>query len=481
MSYQPKRKKVDKKSKYFEKQEGLGFTESRGIVELPDEREDVVMQGKPFISLPDGRIKFPHIDPSIPVLDGSLPVRPPRDVFETMKARGYRSTRVAKPVAVGGLTNLFVDGAECFVPINEAVSAVSDIAPKAPFLLGVVGAIGAGKTTTLLNLLSWLTVPGGWEKIVIGSKSLGADPILFSFLRSIKERGDDKIDVQIVPQITEEMLQDQQRKVANYYRPFFQLAQRGRTTNKPEDIDKYREMLLPKDPVWRPNVDQNGVQHGRENRFYDYSHQKRFENPWLSQDQFQVIQNPLQISSVTHLSEAKPLSSMNPTLWNIVRDTMLKSESYQTSMEQILLNNTKEKNKTAIINNTPPKPVLYIFEDAAYELKNQFEMLKMFSIIRHIHGSAICLVQKFNTIPTFIRTNMTDAIIFPCNNRRELDSMEEEFDGRIPDFIGKLHACTAPIPGGADRGFMYIRLRTGECFRNFEAKVDNVHEEPQKQ
>jgi hypothetical protein len=175
------------------------------------------------------------------------------------------------------------------------------------------------------------------------------------------------------------------------------------------------------------------------------------------------------------ISEESDYLPSTPSLGETLEETVFRSVNnagnYQTSLEQILQNEAAAKKRD---DQHRPEAVLYVFEDGAYSVDER-AMLRELATIRHKWSSAIWLSQGFKAIPKFARTIATDVILFGSSNAQEEKDLEETFSQRVPLFKEKMFACTQPIPGGPDRGFMYIKIRDHDkVFRNFEAELEPI-------
>ncbi len=469
-----------KKTTYSYHPKTIDGIQPEGPYEFPDEVEDDIMGGQRFIKLDDGRLRFHNVDPSLPVSDGiQLPLRPSDEDTAARRKIPFRAKLVDQPIAVGKITNMFVDGEEVFHEMNEKLQAISSTIIKLPAVVLVVGSIGAGKTSLLVTLLNTLTQEGGFKKVVIGSASLGQDAMLMSWLRSRTVADKLRVEVQLKDRLLASDLQEQGEKVRRYHKKFMDLAMRGRmkTTDEVYQEDLAR-ITYPYDPVWHPHTDGSGTHHGHTPKLFDYSLFRKPPAAWsapgcLSYGQplrrIPMFEQPEKISEESDYLPSTP--SLGETLEETVFRSVNNAGNYQTSLEQILQNEAAAKKRD---DQHRPEAVLYVFEDGAYSVDER-AMLRELATIRHKWSSAIWLSQGFKAIPKFARTIATDVILFGSSNAQEEKDLEETFSQRVPLFKEKMFACTQPIPGGPDRGFMYIKIRDHDkVFRNFEAELEPI-------
>lgn len=457
-----------------------GQHEPLGISEAPDEVEDEIMGNSRYIELPDGRIRFHNVGP-MPAVSGNLPVAATRENLKDKACRGYKAVPVKRPIASGPIVNKFVDGEAWAKRMNEAFEKVSDMIIKAPFICLVFGTIGAGKTSTLLSLLNQVTVPGGFKKIVIGSKSLGCDTMINTWMRSKNP----DVKVEFYTKITCDLLRKQANAVEKYYKPYFNLAERGRIKKEAHigDGKHYADMIREPDSIVHPFTDDQGLHHHRTPLIPDFRQHRPEESPWMKAARATSVfgGNLLKTPQVPDFSvDGDYIKAPNLSIQEHIFNAVSRKAFYSDAAGQLAANRALKEDKGHYEKNAEPEPVLYVFEDAAYsyDVHRDAELMRLMSMIRHIHGSAFILSQKHKTCPLFIRTIQTDAIIFGTKNESELQSMEDEYSAVVTDFRGKLFAATEPIPGGPDRGFLFVKMREREgVYRGFEAKIEPVEED----
>lgn len=448
-----------------------------GVTVVGDEVEDDIMGDQRYITLPDGRLRFHHVNPMPIVPMGPLPLRPSDEEQLQRAARGYVIEPALRPIALGPIVNRMIDGEAWADKMNEALQKVSDVIPKVPFFMNVFGTINAGKTSTLVTLLNMLTVPGGFTQVTIGSKSLGSDPMLATWLRS-RNPG---VKVFLKRRVTEEDLMEQGRKVETYYHPYFASAVKGRLRKVGEhDAEDDMTRMRPYDSILHPHTDAFGVHHHERPHIPDYSHRRVKDSPWLRSNLRGTMEPVTEESLVFNsrppvmVQSGDIITGSNLCLEELVYNAVNSSANYQEASEQMRTKSASKTRKNLYTSHQEPEPMLYIMEDAArsYDNMRDAEWIRQVSAIRHRHASAIMLQQKFTTCPLFCRTIETDGIIFATACKQELDALEKSYGDVVPDFKGKLYAATQEIPGGPDRGFMYVKKREfDKVYRCFEGRI----------
>ena len=101
-------------------------------------------------------------------------------------------------------------------------------------------------------------------------------------------------------------------------------------------------------------------------------------------------------------------------------------------------------------------------------LKRNSELSFFATRFRHANcGLLAIFVQNFKSVDTILRNNSSDIIIFKQTNKRQLEQIEEEFGGIYENNFMELYK----IATQEKYNFLYLRLKTGEAFRNFEEKI----------
>ena len=101
-------------------------------------------------------------------------------------------------------------------------------------------------------------------------------------------------------------------------------------------------------------------------------------------------------------------------------------------------------------------------------LKRNSELSFFCTRTRHSNcGLCAIFVQSFKSVDTIIRNNASDIIIFKVTNKKQLEMIEEEFGGIYEGNFMELYK----IATKEKYHFLYLRLKTGEAFRNFEEKI----------
>ena len=101
-------------------------------------------------------------------------------------------------------------------------------------------------------------------------------------------------------------------------------------------------------------------------------------------------------------------------------------------------------------------------------LKRNSELSFACTRLRHINCNLCAIfVQNFKSVDTIIRNNSSDIIIYKQTNKKQLQQIEEEFGGVFEGNFNELYK----IATKEKYNFLYIRMKTGEAFRNFEEKI----------
>ena len=115
-------------------------------------------------------------------------------------------------------------------------------------------------------------------------------------------------------------------------------------------------------------------------------------------------------------------------------------------------------------------PFIALFADdiLSRNLKRNSELSFLCCKFRHHNIGLLCvMVQNFKSVDTIIRNNSSDIIVFRQTNKKQLEQIEEEFGGVFEGNFMELYK----IATAKKYDFMYIRMKTQECFRCFEEKI----------
>lgn len=432
----------------------------------------------------DGRVLFRNVKEMPRIPDGfALPVAPTKAELKEAENIHYTiSTEGYTPIVSGPVEDLTIDGEEWSKKINESLKEDGlDALPKAPFVTLVLGSIAAGKTSALMRCLWAYAKKNRFSRVVIGSKSLGLDPML----KEVQMFRDPDVIFEVKKRISSADFEEQYNRVQSYFAPWDRLAYEGvykkrPVHNNPEWFKRFGTKTHMDGDV-HPYLDRDGNFHGLQPMFKDWSSQRMQPSKFSKR--------------VDDSTEYRMMMTMVPMKEDVAMGYVIgKNLHRQEMMMNALLSYPNgaaaaaqlQKLQAAIIDpgvmrkHELPRPTLYIFEDAAYMTKHSDSMslAEWMTIIRHLEASAMILVQQKSAAARVFRTIATDAFIFGVKNQVELDSIEEEFGSTITNFRQKFFAATRPIPGVAEKDFLNISLREPDvCYRSHHGKIVPIQEE----
>ena len=101
-------------------------------------------------------------------------------------------------------------------------------------------------------------------------------------------------------------------------------------------------------------------------------------------------------------------------------------------------------------------------------LKRNSELSFFATRFRHANcGLLAIFTQNFKSVDTILRNNSSDIIIFKQTNKKQLLQIEEEYGGVYEGKFLELYK----IATKNKYSFLYLRMKSGEAFRNFEEKI----------
>ena len=115
-------------------------------------------------------------------------------------------------------------------------------------------------------------------------------------------------------------------------------------------------------------------------------------------------------------------------------------------------------------------PFIALFADdiLGKNLKRNSELSFFATRFRHANcGLLAIFTQNFKSVDTILRNNSSDIIIFKQTNKRQLEQIEEEYGGVYEGSFMEIYK----IATAGKYNFLYLRMKTGEAFRNFEEKI----------
>ena len=117
------------------------------------------------------------------------------------------------------------------------------------------------------------------------------------------------------------------------------------------------------------------------------------------------------------------------------------NENYEDILNKIKMSNDKLKDKDKEYRN------LVILDDCLADMPKNNEknnlLNKMIISCRHIHTSIILLIQKYNAIPTLIRSNTDYISFYPSHSRQEIDTLIKDISVDEKLFKNLLDFATA--------------------------------------
>jgi hypothetical protein len=435
-----------------------------------------------YQKLPDGRILFKNVEERPPIPHGySLPSAPTKEELKARESEEYMlSTEGYTPIASGPVIDLTIDGEDWSKKINESLKEAGlDAMPKAPFVLLVVGSIAAGKTSMLKKLLDALVHKDRFSHVVIGSKSLGLDPIL----KEHQLFRDPSVKFEIKKRVGATDFEEQYKKVEQYFAPWNKLATEGLFKKRPVvDNPEWHKRFFMKthiDGDLHPFLDRNGNFHGMEPVVKDWSDQRsavsRFKNRALFNQETHMLQEHVPMKEEVHSAYVQ---GENLHRQERVLNALLSYPDTATRTAQMAKLEAMIGNPAVARAHEPPAPVLYVFEDAAFATKQSDSMTlqEWLTIIRHIRGSCVILVQQKSSAARIYRTIATDVYIFGTKNQQELDSIEEEYGSTVTNFKRKYYAATHAIDKIGEKDFLNIPLRERDkCYRSHHGEIVPVN------
>lgn len=433
----------------------------------------------------------------------ALPGLQHRDAEEEEGYSGYTLELYNPPILVGKRTNLFFDSTTWAKSLNERLDKMAPQFPRIPFVTVELGAIGAGKTTCLIEMLQ--VYQHLFKRIVICSSTMGMDSLMLDFIY----KRDPECDIQILPvsDFNREFINRQQQEVLMDQVPYQTLAKEGMYTkpveDKPEETPQmtaFKRTLIDDHSLVHPYLNKDGTRHGKKLQLPAVRDETIGEhipslNPTtvtgFSGSRYRFKYHPISETKTNKRKreaedaddydfEAPKPNMPNPVITNKHSTNYHLLQHRITDPEhnagQARLQKVEKAIATNTLDNVQPKSderagTLYVLEDMAYMRGTYADDMKHFvTVIRHFKGSMIWLTQSTTGIPTAVRNNCTDFIAWRLNNKKELQRMLDDFGGVVPDFEGRYIAATTPI-GEHDRDFLYVNIRNKEASRSFLGKL----------
>jgi len=107
--------------------------------------------------------------------------------------------------------------------------------------------------------------------------------------------------------------------------------------------------------------------------------------------------------------------------------------------------------------------MLVILDDMLGYIKPRSYLAFLCTRYRHFKISLIISSQSFRSIPNVVRTNASFYIIYSTTNNKELEKLNEEFDGLFPNFKTLLKKAT-----DKPYQFLYLDLKKVRAFIGFD-------------
>jgi hypothetical protein len=434
-----------------------------------------------FKKTSDGRILFDNLEERPGIPHGfQLPVAPTKDELKAQELEQYvLSTEGYTPIVSGPITNLSIDGEDWSKRINEDLEKNGLGAfPKAPFVVLVVGSIAAGKTSMLKRLIEAMVHPNRFKKVVIGSKSLGLDPIT----KEAQLMRDPECEYIFKNRITVKDFADQHHAVEAYLRPWSQLADEG-FYKKEQQISnkKWHEHFYLRTNVnadLHPFIDREGRFHGQLPKFKDWSGQRSKGSKYdvRNYDTLETYYLKEMVPMTSYVSE-KYIEGKRLHIQEKAINAVLSYPTAAAAAAQLKRIEDGISNPGLLREHKEPSPVLYIWEDGAYATKGQdaVQLAEYMTIIRHLRASAVILIQQKSAAFRIIRTIATDVFIFGIKNEQEMKSIEDEYGGTVSNFRQKYYAATHKIDEMGEKDFMNIPLRERDvCYRSHQGRIEAI-------
>lgn len=416
----------------------------------------------------------------------TLPGRADLDRLFDQAASGYSLKLVDHPIEIGPVKTPIIDGTQWAKKINDHLASISEIIPNMPMIMCVMATVGGGKSTILHSLLPAYAHPDCFKQVRIYSSSMGQDPITLTMLAHRHPEVD--IECHETPDFA--FIYSKSEEVRKHYAAQTAAAQRGLNTEKKQkQSSKWAKYLRPYDSIIHPYQNDDGSHHGRD------PHVPKYNNYWPNRPKLlSLIQNDDYFKSLPAAVNESGLTSLQKhftTSKDFKEERMAAIDWTDKHPMQPVVEinlsrqNTIERQDKALLGKNmrmnphthkavhEPTPCLFIFEDCAYMFHGSggTRFNAWLSTIRHSHCAVIFIFQQKTSIPRFLRTVATHAIIMRCNNGLELQSLEDEWGGTVTDFLGKYHAATSCYPG-RERDFLFIDLRKeNKAYRSFYGEL----------
>jgi len=113
---------------------------------------------------------------------------------------------------------------------------------------------------------------------------------------------------------------------------------------------------------------------------------------------------------------------------------------------------------------------LLILDDMLGYIKQHSYLSNLCTRYRHFKISLIITTQSFRAIPNVVRTNASFYIIFTTQNDKELQKLDDEFGGLIPNFKSLFKMATDDM-----YNFLYIDLKKVIAYHNFDDILYEKH------
>lgn len=461
---------------------------------------DLPYHNEPVVKDKYGRIHLRYVTPNPPLPPNV--VLPGRRKLDEEAEEGYDGYILEKPrveIALGKVTHPIFSGTEWTEPIMKFIDQHygDQFISSANAVIATMGGMGAGKSTLAFTILGLLARHELYKEVHIVGPTVDIDSTLFD----LNFERDPKVSFTFSRQIDVPWLEKKREDMSIFLQPYKRKAFQGKykTPEKSKAAALFHRMNKNFDDPNHPFQNSDGTLHGRAPILPQYQRKRihtddmpdilhphqstqtagsRFRlaskfdaiNSHYASEEYQNMYQkynrvPLQTFQAPRRIDIVPTAQY-------INDMMTQLPSAKEHAAQAFLAEKALQDPLSFKKHQEPEPSILFIEDGSYFLKGATEsyVREWVTRIRHNRQLLIINFHKVTAMITPIRAVLTDLYLSRITNSKEVEVLNKEFGGKIPDFRGKLNAATAPLPG-REKDFFHANLLNGEVYRGFSGKL----------